>query len=76
MDKPDARCLPIETQNYLRQQAIRLRIRGKRVCDISEYLGVHANTVCEWWSEYIGRSRPPSAETRSGARRGTNSKSG
>ena len=53
MDKPDARHLPIETQNYLRQQAIRLRIQGKRICDISEYLGVHANTVCEWWSEYI-----------------------
>ena len=53
MDKPDARHLSIETQNYLRQQAIRLRIRGKRVCDISEYLGVHPNTVCEWWSEYI-----------------------
>ncbi len=53
MDKPDARHLTIETQNYLRQQAIRLRIRGKRVCDISEYLGVHPNTVCVWWSEYI-----------------------
>ena len=53
MDKPDARHLTIETQNYLRQQAIRLRKRGKRVCDISEYLGVHPNTVCEWWSEYI-----------------------
>lgn len=53
MDKPDARHLPIETQNYLRRQAIRLRIRGKRICDISEYLGVHANTVSEWWSKYI-----------------------
>lgn len=53
MDKPDARHLTIETQNYLRQQAIRLRKRGKRVCDISEFLGVHPNTVSEWWSEYI-----------------------
>ena len=39
MDKPDARHLTIETQTYLRQQAIRLRLRGKRVCDIGEYLG-------------------------------------
>ncbi len=53
MDKPDARHLTIETQNYLRQQSIRLRLRGKRVCDISDYLGVHPNTVCQWWWQYI-----------------------
>ena len=52
MDTPDARHLTIETQEYLRQQAIRLRLRGKRVRDISEYLGVHRNTVSEWWWEY------------------------
>jgi transposase len=52
MDSPDARHLTIETQNYLRQQAIRLRQQGKRVKDISEYLGVHRNTVSEWWWEY------------------------
>lgn len=52
MDKPDARHLPIETQNYLRQQAIRLREQGKQVKDISECLGVHSNTVWEWWWEY------------------------
>ena len=33
VDKPDARHLTIETQNYLRRQAIRLRKQGKRVCD-------------------------------------------
>ena len=53
MDKLDARHLPIETQNYLRQQAIRLRREGKRVCDISTYLGVHPNTVYKWWDQYI-----------------------
>jgi transposase len=52
MEKPDARHLSIETQNYLRQQAIRLREQGKLVNDISEYLGVHRNTVSEWWWEY------------------------
>ncbi|WP_019499944.1 IS630 family transposase [Pseudanabaena sp. PCC 6802] len=52
MDKPDGRHLSIETQNYLRQQAIRLREQGKRVCDISEYLGIHRNTITEWWWAY------------------------
>ncbi|MGI0491574.1 IS630 family transposase [Alkalinema pantanalense CENA528] len=52
MDKPDARHLSIETQDYLRQQAIRLRQQGKQVNDISEYLGVHRNTVSEWWWQY------------------------
>lgn len=45
MDKPDARHLPIETQNYLRQRTIRLRESGNRIKDISGYLGVHSNTV-------------------------------
>jgi transposase len=52
MDTPDARHLTIETQDYLRQQAIRLRLKGKRVKDISEYLGVHRNTVGDWWWQY------------------------
>jgi transposase len=52
MDTPDARHLTIETQEYLRQQAIRLRLQGKRVKDISEYLGVHRNTVSDWWWQY------------------------
>ncbi|MBF1999384.1 MAG: helix-turn-helix domain-containing protein [Synechococcales cyanobacterium M58_A2018_015] len=52
MDKLDARHLTIETQNYLRQHAIRLRQQGKRVNEISQYLGAHHNTVSEWWWEY------------------------
>jgi transposase len=52
MDKPDARHLTIETQEYLRQQAIRLREQDKPVQTISEYLGVHRNTVSQWWWEY------------------------
>lgn len=52
MERPDARHLSIDTQTYLRQQAIRLRQQRHRVGEISEYLGVHRNTVCEWWWEY------------------------
>ena len=52
MKTPDARHLTIETQNYLRQQAIRLCIAGKRVKEISAYLGVHRNTITRWYWEY------------------------
>jgi transposase len=52
MKTPDARHLTIETQNYLRQQAIRLRLEGQRVKNISAYLGVHRNTITRWCWEY------------------------
>lgn len=52
MNKPDARLLNSTTQNYLRQQALRLREQGKRLVDIAQYLGVHRNTVSDWWQQY------------------------
>lgn len=52
MKKPDARLLNPITQNYLRQQAIRLREQGKRISEIASYLGVHRTTVSGWWSQY------------------------
>lgn len=52
MNKPDARFLDPSTQNYLRQQAIRLREQGRRFIDIAAYLGVHRNTVAQWWQQY------------------------
>lgn len=52
MEKPDARFLNPTTQNYLRQQALRLREQGKRFVDIAAYLGVHRNTVSDWWRQY------------------------
>lgn len=52
MNKPDARLLDPNTQDYLRQQAIRLRQQGKRFVDIASYLGIHRNTVSEWWQQY------------------------
>ncbi len=52
MKNHDARLLNPTTQNYLRQQAIRLREQGKRMEEIGEYLGVHRNTVTGWWQDY------------------------
>ena len=52
MNKPDARLLNPITQNYLRQQAIRLRKQGKRMGEIATYLGVHRTTVSRWWQQY------------------------
>ncbi len=52
MHKPDARLLDPNTQNYLRQQALRLSQQGKRFVDIASYLGVHRNTVSDWWQHY------------------------
>jgi transposase len=48
----DARSLSIETQEYLRQQAIHLRQQGQSFIDIGGFLGVHRNTVGRWWQEY------------------------
>ncbi len=55
MNKPDARYLKLEIQEYLRQQAIRLRQQGKTFISIGEYLGVHRNTVASWWKQYQQR---------------------
>lgn len=52
MSKPDGRRLSIETQNYLRHQAIRLRHQSKPVAEIAEYLGVNRSTVSKWWAQY------------------------
>lgn len=55
MQHSDGRHLSIETQNYLRQRAILLRKEGKRVKDISAYLGVNSNTVTKWYRQYKQR---------------------
>ena len=52
MNKPDARSLNLSTQDYLRQQAIRLRTQGKRVSEIATYVEVHCATVSDWWRAY------------------------
>lgn len=66
MKKPDARTLSIATQNYLRQQGIRLRGQGKRVKAISEYLGVNRSTVSKWWRQYQQRGEPALTQQKRG----------
>lgn len=70
MDKLDARKLPPTTQNYLRQQAIRLRKDGKPVMDIAAYLGVHRNTVTRWWHESLQGGESAFYQHPRGRRRG------
>lgn len=55
MNELDARYLKLEIQEYLRRQAIRLRQQGKTFISIGEYLGVHRNTVAQWWKQYEQR---------------------
>ena len=53
MDKPDARYLSKEVQEYLRRQAIHLRQEGESFVAIAHYLGTHRNTVSTWWNLYL-----------------------
>ena len=71
MDKPDARLLNPITQDYLRQQAIRLRAQGKRFIEIAAYLGVHRNTVSEWWQQYQQEGESALHQQRRGSKLGS-----
>ena len=52
MKKEDARTLLPETQEHIRRQAIRLKKKGKKYVAIAEIVGVHRNTVSNWWKTY------------------------
>lgn len=71
MNKPDARLLNTTTQDYLRQQAIRLRLQGKRMGEIATYLGVHRTTVSEWWRQYQQQGEAALHQQKRGSRVGT-----
>ena len=53
MEKIDARKLSTETQQQLRNQAIRLRGSGKKYKEISEITGISATTICIWYKAYL-----------------------
>lgn len=55
---------------YLRQQAIRLREQGKRIIDIAAYLGVHRNTIADWWKDYQRRGEAGLKQQQRGAKYG------
>jgi len=52
MEKTDARTLLPQTQEELRKQAIRLKKRGETFLAIADIVGVHRNTVSDWWKVY------------------------
>lgn len=70
MERKDGRFLNPVTQDYLRQQAIRLRQQGKRFVDIAEYLGVHRNTASDWWWQYEHYGEAALNQQKRGAREG------
>jgi transposase-like protein len=52
MKQRDGRYLSPDVQEYLRQQAIRLRQRGEAFEQIASFLGIHRDTVSRWWHQY------------------------
>ena len=52
MEKTDARKLPTEAQQQIRNQAIRLKKSGRTYKEIAEITGVQPTTVCMWYKRY------------------------
>lgn len=52
MKKIDARKLPTEAQQQIRNQAIRLKKAGRTYKEIAEITGVQPTTVCQWYKAY------------------------
>lgn len=71
MKTPDGRQLSIETQNYLRQQSIRLRKQGRPVGEIANYLGVNPSVVGKWWRQYTTEGEAALVQQRRGRRPGS-----
>ena len=71
MSKLDGRHLSIETQNYLRQQAIRLRQQGKPVGEIADYLGVNRSVIGKWWRQYNAQGEEALVQQRRGRQPGS-----
>lgn len=52
MKRIDTRKLSQDALQQLRNQAIRLRKKGKTYKEISEVIDVHYSTICGWWKTY------------------------
>ena len=71
MSKQDGRHLSIATQNYLRQQAIRLRKQGRPVGDIADYLGVNKSVIGKWWRQYNAQGEAALVQQKRGRQPGS-----
>jgi transposase len=52
MKKIDARKLPTEAQQQIRNQAIRLKKSGKTYHEVSDITCVHKSTIAKWYNAY------------------------
>ena len=71
---PDARYLSLEVQQYLRQQAIHLRETGATFEDISQFLGLHRDTVSRWWKAYLRQGEAALTQKTRGRKAGEHSR--
>lgn len=70
---PDARYLPLEVQQYLRQRAIHLREQGESFEAIAAFLGLHRDTVSRWWHHYQQEGETALTQERRGRKPGDGS---
>lgn len=74
LNPPDARYLPLEVQQYLRQRAIYLREQqGETFEAIAAFLGVHCDTVSRWWHHYQQQGNSALTQARRGRKLGDGS---
>jgi len=57
MEKIDARKLPVDVQQQLRNQVIRLRKAGRKYPEIGEIVGIHKTTACTIYKKYEREGR-------------------
>lgn len=73
MKQQDGRHLSPEVQEYLRQQAIRLRERGETFGQIATFLGIHRDTVSRWWQQYESQGEAALVQQQRGRKPGDGS---
>jgi transposase len=71
MKKIDARKLSTETQQQIRNQAIRLKKSGKTYNEISEITCIHKSTICKWYKAYQQKGASAIKIQKRGRRKGS-----
>jgi transposase len=72
MEKIDARKHSTETQQQLRNQAIRLRQSGMKYKEIAEIIGVEPTTPCKWYNAYLREGKSAIQIKKRGRSKGEN----